>query len=400
MSQPNSSAAPAELPWLLLGAACWGTFVVTGSGMIRAPFLLEMSRDLTSSLSAVANLFSLTALAWGIASLLAGTASDRWGRRPLLMGAHLALIVGTTGVALSRSYALVAFWTLVAGAGGGSHMGVIFAAVSDRVAENRRGRALGWIMTGQSLALVVGVPLATWIGTFSDWRGVMLCVVGADLLVIAGLWVTLPPGRRAGTAAHPPKLRITLPENRLLALLAAGITERVCFGVVAVYFATLLQLRYRLDLAQLTVPLALMAAGNLAGNAIGGRLADSVRERELGFAAASLATGLVACALFAWDFGFVACVALGSVYAFVNALGRPAVVAVLSGVPSERRGALLGLNITCASLGWIAAAAIGGLLIEHFGVASLALFTGFMAVLGAALAFLSRRIARRPVIAI
>ncbi len=395
MSEPNASAAPTELPWLLLAAACWGTFVVTGSGMIRAPFLLEMARDLTSSLPAVANLFSLTALAWGIASLLAGTASDRWGRRPLLMGAHLALIVGTTGVALSGSYALVAFWTLVAGAGGGSHMGVIFAAVSDHVTERRRGRALGWIMTGQSLALVVGVPLATWIGTFSDWRGVMLCVVGADLLVIAGLWATLPPGRAPGAATRPPKLRFASPDKRLLALLAAGITERVCFGVVAVYFATLLQLRYRLDLAQLTVPLALMAIGNLAGNAIGGRLADGLRERELGFAACSLATGLAACALFAWDFGFTASVTLGFVYALVNALGRPTVVAVLSNVSSEMRGALLGLNITCASLGWIAAAAIGGLLIEHVGVPSLAAFTGAMSLLGAALAYLSRYLARR-----
>ena len=384
------------MPWLLLGAACWGTFVVTGSGMIRAPFLLEMAHDLTSSLSAVANLFSFTALAWGIASLLAGTASDRWGRRPLLMAAHLALIVGITGVALSHSYALVAFWTLVAGAGGGSHMGVIFAAVSDQVSENRRGRALGWIMTGQSLALVVGVPLATWIGNFSDWRGVMLCVVGADLLVIALLWATLPPSRVARAVLRPAKLRIALPEKRLLALLAAGITERVCFGIVAVYFATLLQLRYRLDLAQLTLPLALMAIGNLAGNAIGGRLADSLRERELGFAAASLATGLAAWALFAWDLGFRICVALGFVYAFVNALGRPTVVAVLSSVSSETRGALLGLNITCASLGWIAAAAIGGLLIEHLGVASLAAFTGAMAVLGAALATLSRSLAKRP----
>ena len=48
MSQTRSSGAVAGMPWLLLGAACWGTFVVTGSGMVRSPFLLEMARDLSS----------------------------------------------------------------------------------------------------------------------------------------------------------------------------------------------------------------------------------------------------------------------------------------------------------------------------------------------------------------
>jgi hypothetical protein len=31
-------------------------------------------------------------------------------------------------------------------------MGVIFAALSDRVADGQRGRAMGWIITGQSLS--------------------------------------------------------------------------------------------------------------------------------------------------------------------------------------------------------------------------------------------------------
>jgi MFS transporter, DHA1 family, inner membrane transport protein len=381
-----------HMPWILLTAACWGTFVVTGSGMIRSPFLLEMSRDLDASLSAVANLFSLTAFAWGIASLLAGAASDRLGRRPLLMIAHALMIAGIVGIAFSRSYAMVAVWTLLAGFGGGGHMGVIFAAVSDRVGEAQRGRAMGWIITGQSLALVVGVPLATWIGTFTDWRGVMLCVAAADLVAVLGLRLTLPASTRRPGGGGGVSFRTALPDRRLTALLAAGVTERVCFGVVGVYFATMLQLRYGLNLGQLTVPLAVMAVGNLLGNAVGGRIADRF-VREHCFAAASVATAVLALALFAWDPGLVACVAIAFAYTFVNAVGRPAVVAVLSQVPSEIRGALMGLNITCASVGWITAAAIGGVLIDVHGIGSLAILTFAMGMLGAALALWARRLA-------
>ena len=43
------------------------------------------------------------------------------------------------------------------------------------------------------------MPLATWIGTFTDWRGVMLCVAAADLVAVAGLRLTLPASpRKAG----------------------------------------------------------------------------------------------------------------------------------------------------------------------------------------------------------
>jgi DHA1 family inner membrane transport protein len=394
----------ARLPLFATIAACATTFLVTGSGMIRAPFLLEMARDLDASLAATANLFSLTATAWGVAALFAGAASDRFGRLPLLMLAHALLVAGLAGLALSGGFAGVAAWTAVAGAGGGCHMGVIFAAMSDRVADRQRGRAMGWIITGQSLAFVAGVPVATWLGTMTDWRGVMLCVAGADLLAALALGLALrtPPGRGqpAATAASrgaPLSLAaIRQLGPQLGALLAAGVAERICFGVVAVYFAALLQLRYGLDMAALTLPLALMALGNLAGNALGSSVADRLPDRARSFALSSFGTALLALALFGWDPGLPACVGLGFLYALVNAIGRPALMAVLGEAPARMRGALLGFNITCASVGWIAAAAIGGAMIEAFGPGSLALPTAAIAALGGWLAARARRLAPPP----
>jgi predicted MFS family arabinose efflux permease len=399
------TAAAGRLPWFLMLAACWATFLVTGSGMIRSPFLLEMARDLDASLAATANLFSLTALAWGVASLCAGAASDRLGRLPLLLLAHGLMIAGIAGIALSASYGGVAAWTVVAGAGGGGHMGVIFAALSDRVHDGQRGRAMGWVITGQSLAFVAGLPIATWMGTLMDWRGVMLWVAAADLVAVVALWRALarpatavaspvPPPPRTGLAGALPRPARLGPH--LTHLLAAGVAERVCFGVVAVYFATLLQLRYGLDLGALTLPLGLMAAGNLAGNWIGAWIADNLPDRERSFALSSLGTAVLALAVFGWDPGLAASVAAGFFYALVNAIGRPALMAVLGQAPAETRGALLGFNITCASVGWITAAAAGGVLIEAYGPGALALPTAAIALLGAWLAARARRLAPPP----
>ena len=49
-------------------------------------------------------------------------------------------------------------------------MGTVFATVSDHVPRAQRGRALGWVITGQSLSLAVGVPLVTLLGALGGWR--------------------------------------------------------------------------------------------------------------------------------------------------------------------------------------------------------------------------------------
>ena len=74
------------LPWLLLAACCFGVFTASCSGSTRAPFLIDMANDLSVSVPLVANLVAITSISWGIASLLAGAGSARWGRRPFLVG--------------------------------------------------------------------------------------------------------------------------------------------------------------------------------------------------------------------------------------------------------------------------------------------------------------------------
>ena len=88
-----------RLPWALLLAASLGMFTAAASGTTRAPFLIEMARDLSVSVPLVANLVAATSIAWGITSMFAGAGSDRWGRRPFLIGGPLALAVTASGVA-------------------------------------------------------------------------------------------------------------------------------------------------------------------------------------------------------------------------------------------------------------------------------------------------------------
>ena len=60
-------------------------FAATASSATRAPFLLEMATDFAVDLPAIANLFGLTAVFWGISSFLSGKGADRCGRQIFLV---------------------------------------------------------------------------------------------------------------------------------------------------------------------------------------------------------------------------------------------------------------------------------------------------------------------------
>src|SRR5690348_5740207 len=108
-------AARERLPWPLLAAASLAMFTVAASGTTRAPFLIDMARDLAVTVPLIANLTAITSVSWGITSVIAGTGSDRWGTRPFLIGGPLGLAITTIGVAFGDSFLAVAGWATLAG---------------------------------------------------------------------------------------------------------------------------------------------------------------------------------------------------------------------------------------------------------------------------------------------
>ncbi len=393
-AEAKRPAASGRMPWALLVASCLATFAVTSGGSTRAPFLLDMARDLEVGLPMIANLFGLTSVAWGITSFLAGSGSDRWGRRPFLIGGLVALALSLAGVAVSDSYLAVTAWVFVAGGCSGVFTGVSLAEISLRVADGQRGRALGWVMSGQSLTLLIGVPLAAWIGAGIGWRGVHLSVAGLTLVSALAMFLTTGSPSDETTAGalrgtRPPSLWAVL-SPPVIRLLASVVAERICFGLAAVYYATFLQMTHALSLREVAAPLAVFAIGNVLGMQIGGRLGDRFPNRRRTFAIAMLASGAVALVLFGWHPGLWITVLLGSIYAFCNALARPPLMASLADVPAEVRGTVMGFNGTCASLGWLAAAAFGGWMLAIVGFAGFGPGIAILALLGAVLAVVGR----------
>jgi DHA1 family inner membrane transport protein len=379
------------MPWALLAAGALAMFAAASSGTTRAPFLMDMARDLSTTLPRVANLVAATSISWAVSGMLAGAGSDRWGRRPFLIVGPSALGLALAGVATAPSFLSVAVWSVVAGGCSGMFTGVIFAEASARVSDSQQGRALAWVMSGQSLTLLLGIPMAAWVGSMIGWRGVNLCIGGLAAASAVGLFVTTR-GRassRRAVGSSPPSIRaaLTWPVLRLLAM---GVAERICYGMTIVYFATFLQSTYRVGLEQVALPLAFFASGNILGTLLGGQLADKLPNRLTIYAVAMTTSGVAALVLFGWRTSVTASVGLGFVYVFLNAFARPAMMASLAEVPPHVRGTVMGWNVVCSSLGWLGAAGLGGWMLGVQGFAGFGPLTLAVAVVGAALALFRR----------
>ena len=394
----ENAAAPAidpprPMPWLLIAATCLATFAITASGSTRAPFLIDMAGDLDVSLTMIANLFGMTSIAWGLTSFGAGVFSDKIGRRPFLVGSPIALAGALGGVAQAESFVAVAAWATLAGGCCGMFTGVSMAEIASRVTDRQRGRALGWIMAGQSMTLLVGVPLASWIGASIGWRGVHLCIAVLALLSAVTMYATTSTVPKPGTfkgGAKSPSLASAL-TGSVIRLLGSVFAERICFGLASIYYATFMLQTYGLSLRTLAIPLVIFAAGNILGTIVGGQLGDRLRDRRMTFAIALMIAGTAAVLLFGWQSSVVISTVMGFVFMFTNAICRPSLMAALAEVPAEVRGTVMGMNSTAASAGWLAAAAVGGWILSAVGFAGFGPFSAILALLGAGLAILGRR---------
>lgn len=379
------------LPWALITSAAFALFAISASGNTRAPFLIEMARDLGTTVPLTANLMAMNAISWGVASLFAGAWSDRIGRRPFLIGGPIGLTVSMTGIALAQTYGGVAFWVTAAGAAAGSVSAAVATEVSTRVPDSQRGRALGWALSGQSLAMLLGLPLAAAFGALVGWRGVHIGFGAITLASALSLFLVTrrPAGTVSGKRRAGGGYRAAL-KGPVLRLLLMGVAERSCYALAITFFAAFLQISYGVTIAGLAIPLALFALGNICGTLAGGQLADRLGDRRLTYAVAMIGAGAISLPLFLWQGGVAASVLLGFLFVLCTSVARPCVMASLGSVPEEIRGTVLGLNVTSACVGWLGAAALGGMLLAFFGFGAFAAMSAAFALFGAVLALQGR----------
>src|SRR5215469_4565492 len=85
-------------------------------------------------------MMSLFMLGFAVAPLFYGPASDRYGRKPVVLFACILFIMAAIGCALAQSLPILLIWRVVQGAGAGASMTLALAIVRD-LFEGQAARA-------------------------------------------------------------------------------------------------------------------------------------------------------------------------------------------------------------------------------------------------------------------
>ncbi|HVU16072.1 MAG TPA: MFS transporter [Candidatus Didemnitutus sp.] len=160
--------------------------------MIMMPLGPQFMRAFGISPTQFGILVGIYSFSAGAMGFLAGFVMDKFNRKHALLFFYGGFVVGTLCCALSPNYLMLLISRAVAGGFGGVSGSVVLAIVGDVFAFERRGRAMGVIMTAFSLASILGVPAGLEFALRYDWHMPFLVLVGLGLVIIAVGGATMP----------------------------------------------------------------------------------------------------------------------------------------------------------------------------------------------------------------
>jgi DHA1 family inner membrane transport protein len=369
----RASRVPAgvSLAALSLGGLAIGTTEFASMGVLPG-----FAADLGVSVPTAGAAISAYALGVVVGAPLIALVGARWPRKRLVVALAVFLVVANALSALAPSFVPFVALRFLAGLPHGAYFGTAAVLGAALVPPERRARALATVMLGLTIANIIGVPAATWLGETLGWRSAYVAVTGIALVTVLAVVTLVPNPREAGggsirgelTALRRPQVWLTL------GVIAAGFG-----GLFAVYSYINPILTTQAGVAATTVPLMLgaLGVGMTIGNVAGGRFAERAPRLTIAVALVVYSAVLVAFTLAAHDAvaATVGLFALG----FVGMSAGPALMGRLIDFAAEgpslaaasfhsafnvanALGAAIGGVVLASGLGYDAPAAVGAAL--------------------------------------
>ena len=148
-------------------------------------------------------LVSAYTLAGGASGLLASTYIDKFDRKRLMLVLYGFFALSTLACALAPTYSALMVARVLAGIFGGVLSSLSQTIVGDAIPFERRGRAMGIVMTSFSVSTVAGVPIGLLLSAQLGWHAPFFGIAFLCLLLMLFAALTLP-ALNAHLAMHAP----------------------------------------------------------------------------------------------------------------------------------------------------------------------------------------------------
>ncbi|WP_249362099.1 MFS transporter [Halomonas sp. ATBC28] len=354
-----------RLPITALLALALAGFVTILTEALPAGLLPQIGAGLEVSESLAGQLVTLYAIGSLVAAIPLMAATQGVRRRPLLLAAIVGFAIANTITTLSTSY----IWTMMARFLAGVAAGLLWALLAGYAArmvpEHLKGRAIAIAMVGTPLALSLGVPAGTFLGTLMGWRACFGIMTLMALILIVWVHIKVPDfaGQSVGKRLTLRQV-FTLPGIRpvLFVVLAFVLAHNILYTYIAPFLADA-NLAERTDLVLLVFGIAALVGIWVIGVLIDRYLRVMTLASTSLFGLAALMLGIagdmpvaIYVAVGAWGLAFG-----GAATLFQTALAKAA---------GEAADVAQSMLVTVWNLAIAGGGIVGGVLLDRFGAGS------------------------------
>lgn len=274
---------------LALGGLALGTteFIIMG-------LMQDVAASLLISIPRAGYLISAYATGVIVGAPLLVAASVKYNPKKVLMALMVLFTVFNGLSAAAPGFYSLMVARFFSGLPHGAFFGIGAVVASKMAKEGKQAQAISMMFAGLTVANLAMVPLVTYLGHQSGWRSAFLVVALIGLLTIVFLKMWLPPVELNTQSSVKEELQFfKTPKAWLIILITA-----IGFGGLFAWFSYISPLMTHISgfsIQSVSYIMLIAGAGMVAGNLIGGIMADKMRpERAAAILFVSLVVALLA----------------------------------------------------------------------------------------------------------
>lgn len=260
---------------LALGGFAIGTGEVSIMGLMP-----NVAQDLSITEPQVGNVISTYALGVVVGAPILAIMGSRLLRKHLLLLLMGVFAVGNFASALAPDYHTLMAVRFFAGLPHGAYFGVAMLVAASMAAPHKRAKAVSRVLMGLTIAILVGNPIATWLGQILSWRYAFALVGLIALMTVIMVAIFMPLDKQQPRSNPLSEIRAFNRPQVWLALAISSVGFAGMFCVFSYMAPTLLEVT-KLSASWIPFALATFGLGGILGNIAGGWLFDKLQFKAV-----------------------------------------------------------------------------------------------------------------------
>lgn len=251
-------------------------------------FIIDLSGTLTAY-GIVIGIFSVTQ---SVFQFPFAAASDKYGRRPIILIGMVIYIIGTFLCFIAQDIAQLIIFRAIQGAG--AYSSILQAIIGDIYEKEDHGKGMGLYALSMSLGTFGGIVIGGYISSYLGFRNIFS--ISGSLTIISGvvmfIFLKEKGNKKAKTDLESPKnenkmslnlenIKILLQEGQFIITILLNSVRWFIFGGIMAYLIWVLQVQFILDEIQTSYVLIFIVAAYITFVFISGRLTDRHSPRKM-----------------------------------------------------------------------------------------------------------------------